>query len=75
MRFFIAGIMQGSHVGALLHDQGYRGRITRLLELHFPEAEVYDPLRSIPSRLAMIALRAARFSFDTMRCAARSTCS
>lgn len=43
MRFFIAGIMQGSHVGALLHDQGYREHVTRLLESHFPQAEVYDP--------------------------------
>ena len=24
MRFFLAGIMQGSHTGALLHDQDYR---------------------------------------------------
>lgn len=44
MRFFLAGIMQGSHVGALLHDQDYRPRLRRLLETHFPEAEVYDPL-------------------------------
>jgi hypothetical protein len=44
MRFFLAGIMQGSHTEALLHDQEYRERITRLLETHFPHADVYDPL-------------------------------
>jgi hypothetical protein len=44
MRFFLAGIMQGSHTGALLHDQDYRARIKRLIEAHFPQAEVYDPL-------------------------------
>lgn len=44
MRFFLAGIMQGSYTEALLHDQDYRGRIARLLEAHFPHAEVYDPL-------------------------------
>jgi hypothetical protein len=44
MRFFLAGIMQGSHAGALLHDQQYRARIKRLIEDHFPQAEVYDPL-------------------------------
>lgn len=43
MRFFLAGIMQGSHAGAMLHDQDYRRRIGRLLRAHFPDAEVYDP--------------------------------
>jgi hypothetical protein len=36
--------MQGSLVEAALHDQGYRERIKDLLQAHFPEAEVYDPL-------------------------------
>jgi hypothetical protein len=43
MRFFLAGIMQGSHVEARLHDQEYRRAIARLIEDHFPGAEVYDP--------------------------------
>ena len=43
MRIFLAGIMQGSHTGALLHDQNYRQRIKELLEAHFPSAEIYDP--------------------------------
>lgn len=43
MRFFIAGVMQGSHTEAVVHDQGYRQRITRLIKDHFPEADVYDP--------------------------------
>jgi hypothetical protein len=43
MRFFLAGIMQGSHTESRLHDQEYRQRITRLLEAHFPQAEIYDP--------------------------------
>jgi hypothetical protein len=44
MRFFLAGIMQGSHVGAVLHNQDYRGRIKKLLAAHIPGAEIYDPL-------------------------------
>ena len=44
MRFFLAGIMQGSHQVAALHNQDYRGRIRRLLEAHFPGSDVYDPL-------------------------------
>jgi hypothetical protein len=43
MRFFLAGIMQGSHAEALVHDQAYRTRIGRLIEAHFPAAELYDP--------------------------------
>ena len=43
MRIFLAGIMQGSHAEALVHDQEYRARIKRLVEAHFPQADVYDP--------------------------------
>lgn len=44
MRFFLAGIMQGSHLALTLHHQGYRRQLRSLLERHFPAAEVYDPL-------------------------------
>lgn len=44
MKIFLAGIMQGSHRAAALHDQNYRGRLKELLEHHLPAAEVYDPL-------------------------------
>jgi hypothetical protein len=44
MRFFLAGIMQGSHLAAAIHHQGYRQRIKQLLAAHFPGAELYDPL-------------------------------
>ncbi|MHC4403030.1 MAG: hypothetical protein ACYTG0_25495 [Planctomycetota bacterium] len=43
MRFFLAGIMQGSLAEAELHDQDYRERIQGLIEDHFPGADVYDP--------------------------------
>lgn len=44
MRIFLAGIMQGSHAGAVLHHQSYRARLRQLVGDYFPEAEVYDPL-------------------------------
>jgi hypothetical protein len=44
MRFFLAGIMQGSHVEARLHEQDYRKRLKELLVVHFPDAHIYDPL-------------------------------
>jgi hypothetical protein len=43
MRFFLAGIMQGSHAAARCHGQEYRSHITQLLEEHFPGADIYDP--------------------------------
>ncbi len=44
MRFFLAGIMQGSHLAATIHNQDYRRHVKRLLAEHFPGSEVYDPL-------------------------------
>lgn len=44
MQFFIAGIMQGSHRTAVLHDQHYRARLREQLTTHFPGARIYDPL-------------------------------
>jgi len=44
MRIFLAGIMQGSHLGAVLHQQDYRTQLRQLLAQHFPHAEIYDPL-------------------------------
>ena len=44
LRFFLAGIMQGSHLAATIHNQDYRGRLKQLLIEHFPGAEIYDPL-------------------------------
>lgn len=44
MRFFLAGIMQGSHQGVALHNQDYRSYLKQLIAVHFPAAEVYDPL-------------------------------
>jgi hypothetical protein len=43
MRIFLAGIMQGSHVAALVHDQTYRNTLRDLVQGHWPSAEVYDP--------------------------------
>jgi len=44
MRFFLAGIMQGSLTEATLHAQDYRSHLRQVIEAHFPEADVYDPL-------------------------------
>lgn len=51
MRFFLAGIMQGSHFAAVLHNQDYREHLKKLLAETFPEADVYDPLADHGSSL------------------------
>lgn len=44
MKFFLAGIMQGSLAELILHDQNYRPHIRQLILEQFPDADVYDPL-------------------------------
>lgn len=44
MRIFLAGIMQGSHLGTVLHNQDYRTQLKELLRLYLPDADIYDPL-------------------------------
>ena len=44
MRFFIAGIMQGSLTSAEIQPQEYRGKVRDLLLQTFDHADVYDPL-------------------------------
>jgi len=43
MRFFIAGVMQGSSYGNDVIDQDYREVIREVIERQIPEANVYDP--------------------------------
>jgi hypothetical protein len=43
LRFFIAGIMQGSMRDLTLHDQSYRTELCRRLQEYFPQCHVYDP--------------------------------
>ena len=44
MRIFVAGIMQGSHLGTAMHNQEYRRKLGEMLREHLPAADVYDPL-------------------------------
>jgi hypothetical protein len=52
MRIFLAGIMQGSHLASVLHNQSYRARLRELLAQQFPDAELYDPLADHGESLA-----------------------
>ncbi len=44
MRFFIAGIMQGSRADIGIHDQSYRVAIGAAIKARFAEAEIIDPI-------------------------------
>jgi hypothetical protein len=69
MRFFLAGIMQGSHLGSALHNQDYRARIKILLEAHFPGANVYDPLADHATSLDYDEAKGRRVFLDHNRLA------
>lgn len=45
---FIAGIIQGSKKGKVLHNQGYRKELKRILKIYFPEAKIIDPVAVHP---------------------------
>ena len=49
--FFIAGIIQGSNTGKVLHDQDYRDKIKSILREYFPEAKIFDPVETHPDSL------------------------
>ena len=51
LRFFIAGIIQGS-LADQVHPQAYRGEIAGLLRAAFPGAEVFDPVEEYPDSLS-----------------------
>jgi len=48
LRFFIAGIMQGSRSDIGIHDQSYRVAIGAAIKARFTEAEIVDPLELHP---------------------------
>lgn len=62
MRFFLAGIMQGSHFGDAMHTQSYRTRLAETLAQAFPQAEIYDPFAGHSDSLSYSA-EAARGVF------------
>lgn len=64
MRIFLAGIMQGSHVAALVHDQAYRGSLRDLVQAHWPKAEVYDPFANHSTSIGYDMRRARQVFLD-----------
>jgi len=64
MRIFLSGIIQGSHAGTQLHDQGYRDELKRILNRVAPVADVVCPIDLHPNGIeySLDEARAAFFS-------------
>ncbi len=54
---FIAGIIQGSKKGKVLHNQDYRKDLKRILNRYFPKARIIDPVAVHPE--------SAYYTFET----------
>ncbi len=65
LRFFIAGIIQGSLPDAA-HPQEYRRKIAGMIRAAFPGAEVFDPVEEYPDSLAYDDAKASAAFFDLM---------
>jgi len=52
MKIFIAGVMQGSEIGAKILNQSYRDVLKKELSVAFPEADVYDPFEKNKNSIA-----------------------
>ncbi len=68
MRIFVAGIMQGSHLGATIHNQDYRTRIKQLFPSYFPGADVYDPLADHNAIKQLTLMRGRTVFFHSALC-------
>ncbi len=71
LRFFIAGIIQGSLPDAA-HPQEYRLKIAAMIRAAFPGAEVFDPVEEYPDSLAYDDAKASAAFFDLMDRAGRA---
>ncbi len=65
LRFFIAGIIQGS-LPDTTHPQTYREEIGALLQSAFPHCVVFDPVEQYPDSLSFDDTTASAAFFDLM---------
>ena len=70
LRFFIAGIIQGS-LPETCHPQDYRAEIAELLRKAFPGSDVFDPVLEYPDSISYDDSRASAAFFDLMDRAGR----
>ena len=66
LKFFIAGIIQGSIRDDAIHAQTYRDRLRELLRNSFPDSEVYCPFEEHPESLRYSHDEGRQTFFDLM---------
>ena len=71
LKFFVAGIMQGSRPEGI-HGQDYRGRIKDALTAAFPGDQVFCPFENHPESVGYGDTRASRVFLDLVREAGES---
>ena len=64
MKFFIAGIMQGSFQGKGIQEQDYRQIIREAILARHPEAEIVDPFSLFPDSVTYDDQRAKQVLFE-----------
>ncbi|MGB8656517.1 MAG: hypothetical protein WCE90_01865 [Candidatus Zixiibacteriota bacterium] len=72
--FFLAGIIQGSKKGKILHNQEYRRKIKAILKRHFPEAKIIDPVAVHPNSAYYDHRTGEKVFFENIKQATRSDC-
>ena len=72
IRFFLAGIIQGSIRDSRIHRQEYRERIRDVIAGAVDDAEIYCPIQHHPNSLSYEADIARSVFFDLMAEAART---
>ena len=63
LKFFIAGIMQGSMAHGI-HGQDYRPRLKRIVTTAFPDAKVFCPFETHPESVGYDEANGRRTFFD-----------
>ncbi len=72
MRFFIAGIMQGSLAEVGIHDQSYRVAVGTAIKARFTEAEIIDPMELHPDSVYYEPDKARRTLLEMAEAAAQA---
>lgn len=49
---FLAGVIQGSNRGMVLHQQSYRKDLKDILRKYLPDSEIIDPMKEHPESVA-----------------------
>lgn len=71
LKFFIAGIIQGSRPDGI-HHQDYRDRLKHILKAAFPDDEVFCPFENHPESIDYGDEQASRVFFELMAAAAQA---